>query len=121
MEKEKILSSRSQRFGNLSESQKEVARYINENPTFDIKKKEYTYIKNFKTNTPNHGWIFEFNGKIFAAMQLWIHRQDEMVIIFNADQKGNFSIATNNEVVRYMSIVDIEYAVDKFVIDFKDI
>jgi len=119
--KNRIITSRECKYGNLSEFQKEQAKAINENPSFDAKLKPYRYIKNFKSNTKNHGWLFEFNGKIFAAMQLWISQLGESVIIFNANQKGDFSISKDNEVTQYLTYVDIESAVDKFVTEYNDI
>lgn len=117
----RIIKSNETKYGNLSEFEKEKARFINENPTFDPKTKQYKYIKNIKTNTANHGWIFEFNGRIFAALQVWVPRMGETVYIFNATQKGDFSIDKENELVKYSTYVDIEAAVDKFVTEFSDI
>lgn len=117
---EKLVSTKQCESGNLTEQQKILVREINENPSFDPKTKPYKFIKKLKSNTDNHGWIFIYKGKVFIALKTWLRRLYDCVIIYPADDKGKFESSIKNEIVRYPNIVDIEYAVDKFVKDYNN-
>lgn len=121
MNNTRLISSRETNTGNLSEIQKKQVREINENPSFDPKTKLYKFIKVIKSDTKAHGWIFEFNGKIFTAIQAKQSRGSECVSIYRASKKGDYIPSLQNLVARYKYIVDIEHAVDKFSEEFKNL
>jgi len=114
--KEKIISARQFKSGNIPEQIWNKIRQKNENPVFDKKTKPYEFIECIKTDTRNHGWLFKINNtnQYFTALQHQIYGASECISIFRSDKKQNFD-PSSKPLKSYLSYVDIEYIVDKFV------
>lgn len=99
--------------GYMDEWQRAFMKKFNENPTFNNEDKPYNFIKPVKTNTNVHGWIFEYNDKLYVATQLLKWRGPESVLIYNATKKGEFKCT--EEIADIPLMCDIETAVDQWV------
>ena len=112
---EKIVTARQFDSGNVPPRIWDEIRKKNENPTFENKTKPYEFIEPIKTDTRNHGWLFKLDDSnhYFIALQHQIYGASECISIFKSDKKQNFNISET--IKSYLSYVDIEYIVDKFV------
>lgn len=110
----KIVSSRQFETGNVPHATFLEIREENENPKFDPDSKPYKFVEKIKTNTRNHGWLFEIDDNYYMALQHQVYGASECISIYASDKKQNWNVS-QIPLKRYVSYVDVEYIVDKFV------
>jgi hypothetical protein len=113
-QEERIVSSYQFDTGNVPSYVYDEIRILNENPIFNPDTKPYQFIDKIKSSTRNHGWHFQVGDDYYLALQHRIHGSTECISIYKTDKKQNFS-GDMESIKSYISYVDIEYVVDKFV------
>lgn len=111
---ERIITARQFESGNIPNKYVNQIRELNENPIFDPATKPYTFISKIKSDTTNHGWLFEVGDQYYIALQHKYYLQTQYVSIFLSDRKQTFD-AGQQPLAQYVTYVDIEAAVDRFV------
>lgn len=112
--KEKIIKSSQYETGNIPSWDWDKVRELNENPNFEPASKPYKFVDKIKSSTRNHGWHFQIEDDYYLAIQHRINGATECVSIFSTDKKQNYYGGTQ-ALKEYITYVDIESAVDRFV------
>jgi len=111
MKEKRFITSRDVPGGTVYGHLYDEIRERNDNPNF-VEEKPYTFIKNIKTSTKVHGWLFVFANKFFVATYHTYHNYTSCVSIYDSNKKGDFNCVKPIDWFPYYC--DIETAVDKF-------
>ena len=98
----------------LTDVQKDFLTYKAENQGFKVEDKPYKYIGNITSKTKSHGWNFEFDGIMYAALSVDMKEMSRAVLFYETNEKGKFKIQSSNVIESYVMYVDLETAVDRF-------
>lgn len=105
---------------NISKVEKAFVEYKLQNPGFLVKDKPYTFKDNVSSNTESHGWWFEYRGQDYIALHVNMKRMSRAILFYKATPRGKFTVGTENIVKEYPMFVDIETAVEKFIIELDE-
>ncbi len=109
---ERIIKSTQGKGGILNDTQRELVREINFNPTFDRAEKPWTLKKVMKTETKVIPWHIIYDGQHYVAKQFFYQRLGEVVHFYNANSKGK--VTEIRPVFELGTYVDLEAACDRF-------